>query len=123
MSAARIIIVIVGILLPYIVPMLRGAPLVDQSTDIGDLLLLGAFNAIAWVSIVAISFLYRRPEPLLFPSFLGFGFLIWAHYSFNVTSDTWAGVALIFIPIYALLPILVGGVFGYMLDRRLRRYA
>jgi hypothetical protein len=85
-------------------------------------LLFGAFNAIAWGSIVALSFLFRKPEPLLIPCAAGFIFLGWAHYTLDLASDAQAAVALIFIPIYALLPIALGGAVGYVLDHRLRRH-
>jgi hypothetical protein len=121
-NTIRIIIAIVGILLPYAVRIPRGAPWVEQYTDtsIGGFLFFGAFNAIAWGSIVALSFLFRRPALLLIPCALGFGFLACAHYTLDLASDAQAAVALIFIPIYALVPIALGGAFGYVLDRRLR---
>ncbi len=124
MNKTRITIVVIGILLPYVVRIPRGAAWVEQYTDVsvGSFLFFGAFNALAWGSIVALSFLYRRPEPLLFPTLLGFGFLTWAHYTLDLASDAQAAIALIFIPVYALLPIACGGVFGYVLDRRLRRH-
>ncbi len=124
MNTTRIIIAIVGILLPYLVRVPRGAAWVEQYTDtsVGGFMFFGAFNAIAWGSIVALSFLFRRPAPLLIPCVLGFAFLAWAHYTLDLASDAQAAIALIFIPIFALLPIALGGAFGYVLDRRLRRH-
>ncbi|MGH8320711.1 MAG: hypothetical protein ACRESI_02025 [Gammaproteobacteria bacterium] len=124
MTKARIAVVLIGILLPYLSRLPHGIPWLEQYTDtgIGGFLFFGAFNAIAWISIVAISFLYRRPASLLAPCLLGFGYLAWAHYSLDLASDAQAAIALIFIPIYSLLPIVIGGVIGYVFDRRSRRY-
>ena len=120
-NRTRIIIVVIGIILPYVLRMAPGAPPIEQYTDttIHDILMFSAFNAIAWGSIVALSFLYRRPEPLLMPCAFGFGFLTWQRAALDLASDAQASIALIFIPVYALLPIALGGALGYMLDRRL----
>jgi hypothetical protein len=124
MSRTRIIVAIVGIFLPYVVRIPRGAAWVEQYTDtsVDGYLFFGAFNAIAWGSIVALSFLFRRPTPLLIPCVFGFGFLAWAHGTLDLASSAHAAIGLIFIPVYALLPIALGGAFGYILDRRLRRH-
>ena len=120
LRAARLGIAAFGMLLPYVVRIPRGSAWVQQYTDtsIGGFLFFGAFNAIAWGSLVAISFLYRQPASLLAPCLLGFGFLAWAHYNLDLASDAQAAIALIFIPIYALAPIAVGAVLAYWFDRR-----
>ena len=122
MRKARIIVVLVGLLLPYAARLPRGAEWLYQYTDtgLGGWLLFGALNAIAWGAILAVSFLYRRPVSLLVPSLLGFGFLAWAHYSLDLAADAQAAIALIFIPICALAPILAGAAIGYFLERRSR---
>lgn len=84
---------------------------------------MGAFNAVAWGALLGISFLYRRAISLLVPCAFGFGALAWAHATLDLRADAQSALALIFIPIYALLPIAVGGALGYVLDRRLRRTA
>lgn len=125
MNATRLSVAVVGILLPYLVRIPGGAAWVEQYTDVGwrGFWLFGAFNAIAWGSIVALSFLFHRPGPLLIPCVLGFGFLAWAHNEVDLASDAQAALALLVIPIVALAPIVLGGVLGYVLDRRLRRVA
>lgn len=119
MTTARIAIAIVGILLPYIARLPGGTAWVSQysGNGVGAFILLGAFNAIAWGSMVALSFLYHRPASLLFPCVAGFAFLAWAHYNLDLAADAQAAVALVFIPVFALLPIAVGGVLGYFFDR------
>jgi len=119
--ATRILIVIVGILLPYAARIPRGTEWVEQYSDAGlnGFLMLGAFNAIAWGSLIGLTFLIRRPIMLLIPCLLGFGFLAWSHSTLDLTADAQAGLGLVLIPIYALVPIVVGGVVAFVLDRRL----
>lgn len=119
MTAARIAIVILGILFPYIARLPGGTAWVSHYTGqgVGAFILLGAFNAIAWGSMIALSFLYQRRASLLFPCVAGFAFLAWAHYNLDLAADAQAAVALVFIPVFALLPIAVGGIIGYFFDR------
>ena len=123
MNTARIIVVVVGIFLPYLVRLPGGEAWVRPYTDVGVIgfLFFGAFNALVWGSILGLSFVYRRTISLLVPSLLGFGFLAWAHYSLDLAADAQAAIVLIFIPVFALPLVAVGGALGYWLDRRLRR--
>lgn len=123
-NVTRIIIAITGILLPYLVRLPRGGAWVAQYTDVslGGLLFFSAFNAIAWGSIILLSFRFRRPGPLLLPWLAGFAFLGWAHHSLDLAADAQAAIALVFIPIYALLPIAIGGALGIVVDRLMMRH-
>lgn len=69
-------------------------------------LFLGGFNAIAWGTLVGLSYLVRKPAPLIVPGIAGFGFLAHAHSQLDLASDAQAAVALAFIPIYAM-PLVV----------------
>ena len=122
MFNARLAVVLAGVLIPYLARLPGGVDWLSQYThaDLRGWVFLQAFNAIAWGSILAISFLYRNPVSVLAPSLLGFGYLAWAHYTLDLAADAQAAVGIVFIPIYALLPITVGGAVGYVLDRRLR---
>lgn len=122
MRKARLIVMLVGILLPYAARLPHGIGWLAQYTDtgIGAWLFLGAFNAIAWGAIIAVSLLYKRPSSLWAPALLGFGFLAFAHYSLDLAADAQAAVALVFIPIYALVPIAIGAIVGYFMDRSAR---
>jgi hypothetical protein len=124
MRSARLVVVAVGLVLPYVARLPRGIEWLQQytNTSLAGWLFFGAFNAIAWGTIFAISFMYRRPASLIAPCLMGFGFLAWAHNTLNLGADAQAAIALIFIPIHALLPIAIGGAIGYIVDRRLRRY-
>ncbi len=121
MIATRTLIVIVGILLPYAARLPRGTEWVGQYIGTGrnGFLMLEAFNAIAWCSLLGLTFLIRRPTAMLAPCLLGFGFLAWSHATLDLAADAQAGIGLVLIPIYALVPIAIGGVIGLVLDRRL----
>lgn len=123
MLNARIAIALSGILIPYVARLPRGITWLQQYLDVGlgGFLFFGGFNAIAWGAILALGSLYKRPASLLVPSLFGFAFLAWAHYSLDLAADAQAAIALVFIPVYALLPIAVGGLIGYGVDRYLRR--
>lgn len=121
MIATRILIVIVGILLPYAARLPRGTEWVGQYTGTGlnGFLMLEAFNAIAWGSLLGLTFLIRRPTAMLAPCLLGFGFLAWSHATLDLAADAQAGIGLVLIPIYALVPIVAGGFVALVTDRRL----
>lgn len=123
MRTAQIIVALVGILLPYAARLPRGVEWLNQytGTSINGFLFMQAFNAIALGAIVGFGFMYRRPVSLFFPCLFGFGFLAWAHYSLDLAADAQAAIALMFIPIYALLPIAIGGGIGYLIDKNLNR--
>jgi hypothetical protein len=123
-SSTRFLIAITGILLPYLVRLPRGGAWVAQYTDVGlgGLLFLNACNVIAWGSLVLISFFFRRPGPLLLPCLAGFAFLGWAHHTLDLAADAQAAIALVFIPIYALLPIAIGSALGIVVDRLMTRH-
>ena len=119
---ARILVVLVGLVLPYAARLPRGLDWLRQYTEVepAGWLFFGAFNAIAWLAILGATFLYRRPASVLAPAVAGFGFLAWVHATLDLASDAQAAVALVFIPLYALVPIAVGAVVGLVLDRRRR---
>lgn len=121
MITARLVIATMGILLPYLVRIPRGVAWVEQYTNggIAGFVFLEGFNAIAWGSLIALSFATRRPAMLVIPSVLGLGFLAWMHATLDLAADAQASIALVFIPIYALLPIAIGAITGYVLDRRM----
>lgn len=123
MRKARLIIVVVGIVLPYLARVPRGSEWLGQYVDtgFGGWLFFSALNAIAWGFILALSFKYERPVSLLAPCILGFGFLAWAHGTLDLSANPNAAIALVIIPVYALVLIAVGGIFGYIVDRMLRR--
>ena len=125
MRKVHFAVIVFGILLPYLARVPRGLSWLNEYTSLGiaAFLMIEAFNAISWGSIVLLSFWYQRPASILFPVVFGFSYLAWAHFSLDLKSDAQAGIALFIIPIYALLPILIGALIGYFFDRRSRRGA
>jgi len=125
MRVARGVVVIAGILVPYLARLLPGGggvgPYVQQG--LSAVLFLEVFNVIAWGSIVACSVLYRHPAALLPPALLGFGYVGWGHYVLDLSANAQAGGAIVLIPVYALPFIAVGGGGGYFLDRWWREEA
>lgn len=112
MLRARVLIAFVGVLLPYLarVPgaLSAGSDWLTSylQSGIWGFLFIGGFNAVAWGTLLALSFLLRKPAPLILPTVLGFAFLAYAHANLDLSSDAQAAVALVFIPIYAV-PIIV----------------
>lgn len=125
MTQARLLVVVIGFLLPYLARLAGGLnwlwPYLDGGW--GGFLLLSGFNAIAWLSVLGISFLYKRPVSLLAPALPGFGLLALGHYLLDLSADAQSAIALVFFPIYALVPIGIGGIIGYLIDRHLRKSA
>lgn len=123
MGKARLGVAVLGVLLPYLARLAGGPGWLAAYLDAGlsGALLIGGFNAIAWLSVLAISVAYRHPLALLAPVIPGFGFIGYAHATLDLSADAQSPVALVFIPIVALLPIVLGGLVGYLFDRRLRR--
>ena len=121
MRHARWLIVIIGILLPYAARLPFGVSWLAQYAHAGIAghLLIGWCNAIAWGSLLILSFKFQKPVSLLLPALLGFGFLAWAHASLDLTADAQSSVAILFIPIYAMVPIGIGGLIGLVIDKNL----
>lgn len=122
MRRARIWVALIGIALPYVARLPGGIAWLQQYLESGlmGFAFISGFNAVAWLTILAASLIYQRPASLLGPALPGFAFLAWMHGTLNLGGDGQAGIALLFIPFYALLPIAIGGVVGYFLDRWLR---
>jgi hypothetical protein len=130
MKKMRIAIVVIGILLPYLVRIPRGYEWAAQyfSNDsfwdnVLATLFFGAFNAIAWGSILYVSFRYKYPVSVLFPAVFGFSFLGYCHYNLDLAAGSTAAIALASIPIYAAaFFISVGALLGYLCDKLLKRH-
>jgi len=121
MLAIRSAIVVFGVLLPYLARIPGGSSWLQQYTNsgIGGFLFFSVFNAIAWGAILSFTFLYKNKLPIIAPVLFGFVPLIWVHSVYDLSSDAQAAIGLVFIPIYALAPIAVGGFVGYLMDRYL----
>jgi len=121
MRNIRILIILLGVLIPYLARLPGGFAWLVQYTagGWGAFLLIQAFNAVAWGLLLGVSFIYRHEISLAVPAVLGFGFLAWAHYTLDLAADAQAALAFVFIPVYACLPIMIGALLGLVLDRYL----
>lgn len=114
----------VGILLPYLAR-LPGVFVfgVDWFTaylgdGIGAVLFLEGLNGVCWGSILGASFTYRHARSVWFPAVLGFAFPAIAHACLDLSSDSTAAVAIVFIPLYSLPLVFLGWLLGLWFDRR-----
>ena len=121
-NIARICVAIIGILLPYLARLPKGLEWLSQylHSNIFEFLFFQGFNALAWISIILASFFYKSVYSILAPALAGFGYISWAHYTLDLTADAQAGLGIIFIPVYALGYIVIGGIIGYLIDLYLR---
>ena len=123
MRGARRLVIVVGVLLPYVVRVPRGAGWVAQYLNgLDSFLVINGFNAIAWGAILLAGIFYRRPSTLLYPAVPGFGLLASTHFMLDRNSDALASLAWVFFPVFALIPIAVGAAVGYVVERRAKRY-
>ena len=112
LTRARAGIAVVGVCLPYVARMLgaivHGREWLDVYLDAGleGLLVIEAFNAIAWGSLFALSYVVRKASPLIVPALIGFGFLGYVHASADLSAGGHAGIILVYTPIFAV-PIFV----------------
>jgi len=119
----RVIVIAVGALLPVVFwwPSLPPADLIFQA-----ILFMEVVHVIPIAAIWLVSYLYDRPVSILFPAIAGYGFLAFTYWdtlhppSGQRISST-ASLILLFAPLYALLPILIGAVIGYAVDKYLIR--
>lgn len=120
MRTARRWVVLIGVMLPFVVRIpgvaTHGEQWLTSYLGCAAPLLLSAFNAICWGSILLGSYLYRHAWAILFPALSGFGYLAWQHARLDLSADAQASLALIFIPIYSLPFVLVGWLFGLAVD-------
>ena len=122
MNRARIAIVLFGLVLPYLSRLPGGREWLGQVTygGWGAFLFMAGCSAVVWGGLLLWSLAYRRAASLWVPVLVGFGYLAWAYGSMNLRSDAQAGLGLLMIPIYSLVPVVGGGLIGLFLDRRFR---
>jgi hypothetical protein len=127
MGTARRLVCWAGIILPYAarVPGIptHGVEWFEQYTTGGlpFLALISLADAICWGSVVMLSYAYRWPVSILFPSVLGLGSLAIAHGTLDLASDAQAAIGLLFIPIFSLPFVAIGWAIGFLVDRVLTK--
>ena len=124
MRRARLLIAIVGILLPYAarIPgaLIHGIPWLTSyfGSAWWAFLMFAAFNAVNWGSILIATLAYRHARSAWFPAVLGFALPIAAHTAVDLSADAQAAVALVVIPFASLPGVVVGWLLGLWYDRR-----
>lgn len=120
MNRARIAIVLLGLIVPYLARLPGGRAWLGQLTygGWGAFLFLAGCSVVVWGGLLLWSLVYRRAASLWIPAVMGFGLLAWAYGSLDLRADAQASLGLLFVPIYSLLPIVVGGLIGLLWDRR-----
>ena len=111
MWRARLLLVLVGVSIPYLARIpgafVRGTDWATSYLSAGfpGFVFIQSFNSLAWGSLLALSFLVRKPSPLVAPSLTGLGFVAVAHARLDLAADAQNSVAVAFIPVYAF-PII-----------------
>jgi hypothetical protein len=106
----RVLIVIGGLLLPYIVA------IVNSSLPLGlsGALFLGALNSICWGSILLATAGYRHPHSAIFPIVMGFAWPTLFYLTFDRKSSP---LGFIFLPIENLVFVFAGWLAGRYVDK------
>lgn len=112
MESARQSVVLIGLAVPHVAYIFRGV-----GYSLGDFLFLTILGPIYWGSILAISRKYRYPLALVPSVVLGYGYVFWSLAVRDLGYDAQSALVYIWVPIYSLVPIGVGGAIGYVMDR------
>ncbi|HEY4663397.1 MAG TPA: hypothetical protein VIG85_00310 [Comamonas sp.] len=115
----RLAIVGLGVFLPYLAGDAAGYWHYGLTAN----LFLFALGAVLWLPLLALTWLYRFPHAMWPSCILGLGFALWSHVSVDRVSDVQNGLAVVWIPLMALVPAAVGALMGWGLDIRARRKA
>jgi hypothetical protein len=123
MKTARILIILIGILLPFIARIpgvfIKGKSWFTCYFDggIGGVAFIAGLQSLCWGSILLSSFTYRQPSALWFPAALGFAFVALAHAFLDLNSSSTAAIGLAAIPVMSLPIILIGWMLGLWFQR------
>lgn len=124
---ARWIIVVLGVILPYVARMpgmfIHGDEWLTSYTHvgIGGLLFFAALNAITWGTILLATTGMKHARSAWFPAVLGFAVPVLGHATLDLAADAQAAIALIFIPMFGVPGALIGGLLGRWYDRRVQK--
>jgi len=135
MQRLRVLLIVVGVVLPYLarIPgaLVHGADwfLAYVEPDLGGHLFLQAFNALAWGTVVTVSFLTSRRSVIWPTAGAAFGLVAFGHATLDLAGSSTAAVAVVFIPIYAVpfataaavLAALIGTLIRWRYEGRLTR--
>jgi hypothetical protein len=118
MKSARLLVVVIGILLPFLAR-IPGALIHGKSwfnayfdSGLGGLAFISGLQALCWGAVLLASLSYRKPSSIWFPGALGFGFAAIGHGTLDLESGSTAALGLIAIPILSLPVVLIGWLVG-----------
>lgn len=115
---SSLFIFFIGVLIPYLARVPRGIDWLADYLDGGfvGFVMLQVFNSIAWGAIIVVGLAFRRKALIWLPAIAGFSYLFYRHNTLDLRSDAQSSLALIFIPIYALLPVVGGAALALLID-------
>ena len=118
----RIAVLLIGLILPYLARVLGGWDYIAQYGGYNRTLLIQTFNLVPLGLLLIISFTYRDLRHWLLPVGLGFGFLIAQHATLDFSgADPFAAIALALVPMWSVVPIVLGAIVSWTWEWHLRR--
>jgi hypothetical protein len=123
MSKARLLIVLVGVVLPFAA---RIPGMITQGvnwftsywTGWHSFLFFGTFNSICWGSILLATLTYRDVRSVWFPALIGFAMPAYWHATLDIASSNFfSAIKLSTIPFLSLPYVGVGWLVGLAFDR------
>ena len=126
MTVARLLVVIVGVTLPYVMRIpgmavygVRWFTSYFDKATLSDILFVGLFDAACWGSILLATFTYRHPRSVWILALFGFALPALGHATLDLLhGDGQAGMARVVFPILSLPLVFVGWLVGLVFDRR-----
>ena len=123
MKTARVLIVVIGILLPFL-SRIPGALIKGKSWftcyfdgGLGGTAFISALQALCWGSILLATLSYKQTNAVWFPGAFGFAFVGLSHAFLNLSSSSTAAIGLVAIPLLSLPVVLVGWLIGLWYQR------
>lgn len=111
----RLLIVIGGVLLPYVAAMIGGSTaLLNAKPD--AIIVFGAFNSICRGGVLLATVGYRNPAATIFPVVIGLALPTYFYLNFGSKSTSPFGI--IFMPIENLVLVFIGWLAGRYVDKR-----
>jgi ACR3 family arsenite efflux pump ArsB len=123
MQRARLIVIVVGILLPYLARIpgafIKGKSWFTSYFDggIGGTAFICVLQALCWGSILLASLKYQHPSTIWFPAVFGFVGVAIAHACLNLSSSSTAAIGLVAIPLLSVPLVLIGWLVGLWFER------
>lgn len=118
MKIARLRIILIGILLPFLarIPgmLIHGKNWFTSYFDggLGGVAFISGLQMLCWGSILLATLSYKQTKAVWFPAALGFGFAGLSHGFLDLSSGSTAALGLVAIPLLSLPVVLIGWLLG-----------